>query len=66
MEELQFINNIITFRGNEYELESTEKIDDLCVHLFMGGQVVALLGNSISINGIEMASADDIINALNN
>jgi hypothetical protein len=66
MEEITFSKGTIAYRDYTYTFEQTEKIDDLCVHVFMGGQVVALLGNNTIINGIAMATADDIINSLNN
>ena len=66
MIDLTFSNNTITFHGNEYAFEMTEKIDDICVHVFMSGQIIAFLGGETSINGTAMATADDIINTLNN
>lgn len=66
MIDLIYNNGIITFNSNEYPFEQVEKIDDLCVHIFMGGQVVAFLGGETSINSVAMATADDIINTLNN
>lgn len=64
--EINFTNGIITYNGIDYPFEQVEKIDDNCVHIFMGGQIIAFLGGQTSINGIAMANADDIINALNN
>lgn len=66
MDELTYSNGIISFRGFDYPFEQTEKIDDLCVHVFMGGQVIAFMGEDTTINGIAMATSDDIINTLNN
>lgn len=66
MDELIYSNGIINFRKFDYPFEQTEKIDDLCVHVFMGGQVIAFIGGDTTINGIAMATADDIINTLNN
>ena len=66
MEELLFINNIVTFRGNDYDFEETEKIDDLCVHVHMSGQIVALMGNYTMINGKLLLTADEIVAYLNN
>lgn len=66
MHDLTYINGIITIHDIEYVYEQVEKIDDLCVHIFLGGQVMAFLGGETSINGVAMATADDIINTLNN
>jgi len=66
MDEVTFANGSIHYRGFDYAFEQTEKIDDLCVHVFMGGQVIALMGGNTTINGTAMATADDIINTLNN
>lgn len=66
MIDLTFSNNTITFHGIEYAYEMVEKIDDLCVHIYMDGQIIAFLGGETSINGTAMATADDIINTLNN
>lgn len=66
MHDLTYINGIITIHGIEYVYEQVEKLDDLCVHIFLGGQVMAFLGGETSINGVAMATADDIINTLNN
>lgn len=66
MHELAYSSGIITLHGINYAYEQAEKIDDLCVHVFMGGQVIAFMGGDTTINGIAMATADDIINTLNN
>lgn len=66
MIELIFSNNTITFHGNDYSYEQVEKIDDLCVHVFMGGQIIAFLGRETSINGKLLLTADEIIAELNN
>lgn len=66
MHELIYTNNIITLHGIDYAYEQVEKIDDICVHIYMGGQVIAFLGGETSINGNSMQTADDIINYLNN
>lgn len=65
MHDLTFNNGIITLHGIDYAYEQVEKIDDFCVHIFMGGQVIAFLGGETSINGTAMQTADDIINYLN-
>jgi hypothetical protein len=66
MHQLIFNNNTITLHEIDYAYENAEKIDDLCVHVYMGGQVIAFMGGDTTINGNAMASADDIINTLNN
>lgn len=66
MIDLKYINGVISFRNIDYQFEKVEKIDDMCVHIFMGGQIIAFIGGETSINDITMANADDIINALNN
>jgi hypothetical protein len=66
MHQLTYINGIITLHDVEYIYEQSEKIDDMCVHIFMSGQVIAFISGDTSINGVAMATADDIINTLNN
>jgi hypothetical protein len=66
MDEVTYINGIIHYRGFDYLFEQTEKIDDMCVHVFMGEQVIALMGTNTIINGTVMTDADQIINTLNN
>lgn len=66
MDEVTYINRTIHYRGFDYTFEQSEKIDDMCVHVTMGDQVIALMGGNTTINGIAMATADDIINTLNN
>lgn len=66
MDEVTYINGIIHYRGFDYPFEQTEKIDDMCVHVFMGGQVVALMGNETIINRKLLLTADEIIAELNN
>lgn len=66
MEDLTYINGIITFRGYDYPYESVEKIDDISVQISMGGQLVFFVGDQTAINGILMSTPNDIINTLNN
>jgi hypothetical protein len=66
MDNLIYNNSIITFNGINYPYEQVEKIDDMCVHVFMGGQVIALVGNHTVINGKLLLTADEIIAELNN
>lgn len=66
MHELTYSNGIISLQNIDYPFEKEEKVDDLYVHVFMGGQVIAFMGGDTTINGTAMATADDIINTLNN
>jgi len=66
MDNLIYNNSIITFNDIDYPYEQVEKIDNLCVHVFMGGQIVAFIGEETSINGIVMQNSDEIIVTLNN
>jgi hypothetical protein len=66
MHELTYSNGIISLHGIDYPYEKAEKVDDLYAHVFMGGQVIAFMGGDTTINGVAMATADDIINTLNN
>lgn len=65
MVDLIYNNGIITFREVEYPYEEVEKIDDMSVHIHMGGQIICFLGNETLINGKLMLTADEIIFALN-
>lgn len=64
MIELKYINGIISFRNIDYQFEKVEKIDDMCVHIFMGDQIIAFIGGETSINGTVMTDADHFINTL--
>jgi len=66
MDNLIYNNSIITFNDIDYPYEQVEKIDDMCVHVFMGGQIIALIGEETFINGIVMQNSDEIIGILNN
>lgn len=65
MDEITYLNGIITYRGFNYPFIKTEKVDDMCVHVFIGEQVVALIGNHTVINGQLLLTADEIIAELN-
>jgi hypothetical protein len=64
MDNITINNNTITYRGSEYQYESYEKIDDMCVHIFMGGGIYAFIGNNTTINNILCINADAIISYL--
>lgn len=66
MHSFTYINGIINLHGLDYSYEKAEKVDNMYVHVFMGGQIIAFMGGDTEINGIAMATADDIINTLNN
>jgi hypothetical protein len=66
MDELTYINGVLNYRGFDYSYDHSEKVDDMCVHVFMGGQVIALVGNHTVINGKLLLTADEIIAELNN
>ena len=64
MDYININNNIITYRGSEYQYETYEKIDDMCVHIYMGNGIYALMGNNTTINNILCINADEIISYL--
>lgn len=64
MDYININNNIITYRGFEYQYESYEKIDDMCVHIYMGNGIYAFMGNNTTINNILCINADEIISHL--
>lgn len=64
MEQLTCLDGVITYRGSEYPYEGVEKIDDSCVHVYMGDGIYALVGGQTIINGSFKPDADSIISAL--
>ena len=64
MENITYINGIITYRGYDYQYKSYEKIDNMCVHVSMGDGVYAFIGNETIINNILQPDADIIIATL--
>jgi hypothetical protein len=64
MDYIEINNNIITYRGFEYQYESYEKIDDMCVHIYMGNGIYAFMGNNTTINNILCINSDEIISYL--
>lgn len=66
MDELIFNNGIIEYRSLSLPYIGSEKIDDMCVHVTIGEQTIALIGENTIINGILQKNADEIIAVLNN
>lgn len=64
MDYIEINRGIITYRGSEYQYESYERIDDMCVHVFMGGGVYAFIGNECTINGTLCTNSNEIISFL--
>jgi hypothetical protein len=64
MDYIEINRDIITYRGSEYQYESYERIDDMCVHVFMGGGVYAFIGNECTINGTLCTNSNEIISFL--
>jgi hypothetical protein len=64
MEEVTLSNNIMHYRGTDYSLQSYEKIDDLCVHIFLDEGIYALVAEC-KINNQICTTADEIITKLN-
>lgn len=63
MEEITLSNNIMHYRGTDFSLNGYEKIDDLCVHVFLDEGVYAL--TECKINNDICRTADEIISKLN-
>lgn len=61
MDYIEINRGIITYRGSEYNYESYDRIDDMCVHVFMGGGVYAFVGNECTINNTLCINSDEII-----
>lgn len=64
MDYIEINRGIITYRGSDYNYESYERIDDMCVHVFMGGGVYAFVGNECTINGTLCTNSNEIISFL--
>lgn len=54
-------NSTIIYRGFEYQYHSYEKIDDMCVHVYMGDGIYAFVGMECTINDKLCINADEII-----
>jgi hypothetical protein len=61
MDYIEINRGIITYRGSEYQYESYERVDDMCVHVFMSGGVYAFIGNECTINNVLCINSDEII-----
>ncbi len=66
MEYITYTNGIINWRGFDFIFQTTEKIDDICAHVFMSDGWYAFMGNETTINGVLQPDADTIIATLNN
>ena len=64
MDYIEINGDVITYRGSEYQYESYERVDDMCVHVFMGGGVYAFIGNECTINGTLCTNSNEIISFL--
>lgn len=64
MEQIIYLDGIITYRGSDYPYHSVEKVDDYCVHVHMGEGFYALIGGKTIVNGSFKPDADSIISAL--
>lgn len=64
MEQIIYLDGIITYRGSDYPYHSVEKVDNYCVHVHMGEGIYAFVGGQAIINGSFKPDADSIISAL--
>jgi hypothetical protein len=64
MDYISINNNLINYRNSDYQYESYEKIDNMCVHIFMGGGIYAFVGSEVTINGFLCNNSDEIISKL--
>ena len=65
MEEVTLSNGIMHYRGIDFSLNGYEKIDDLCVHVFLDEGIYALVAEC-KINNDICKTADEIISKLSN
>jgi len=47
MEQIIYLDGIITYRGSDYPYHSVEKVDDYCVHVHMGEGIYAFVGENV-------------------
>ena len=70
MEEITFINNIITYRGYDYSIGFIEPGSDISALVNLVNEpytfTVALIENETIINGVLQTSAQMIIDTLSN
>ena len=64
MEQIIYLDGIITYRGSDYPYHSVEKVDDYCVHVHMGEGIYACVGCKTILNGSFKPDADSIISSL--
>ena len=64
MEQIIYLDGIITYRGSDYPYHSVEKVDDYCVHVHMGEGVYAFVGGKTIVNESFKPDADSIISTL--
>jgi hypothetical protein len=64
MEQIIYLDGIITYRGSNYPYYGVEKVDDYCVHVHMGEGIYAFVGGKTILNGSFKPDADSIISAL--
>lgn len=61
---LIYNTGIIFWRDQNHTLISTEKVDDMTVHLHLSDSIYCFLGNLTYINGVLQTTADEIIQTL--
>lgn len=61
MDYITINNSTITYRGFEYQYHSYDKVDDMCVHVYMGDGIYAFVGMECTINDKLCVNADEII-----
>ena len=70
MLELIFINELLTFNGNEYTISNLELTSEFVVYATIQNDVyvsvIALVANQTTINGVLQTSAQMIIDTLTN
>jgi len=66
MEILIKINNLIMFKGNEYNYLSSEKIDNNTVHVNMENNICfCFLADDTELNSIVYKNSDELLLAIN-
>jgi hypothetical protein len=62
MEKISINKNILSYRGDNYEIASYEIINEEFVHINTENMTIALLPNDTEINGILVTTIEEIIN----
>lgn len=62
MEELEFKNGILIFRGIECAIKRIELIDDSSIHLELEDKTICLKCDSVLVNGLSYKSSIDLKN----